>query len=642
MSPRPRNLAAALLAVLGPSAFAAEPPSEVRVASPWHSAASMELTWQDNSDDEDGFEIEVYAEADGMPIFTTTSRKSQTLFQFTGGGVGVEFFFRLRTKSSASGDSEWTDLVPLLTPPNADIWMRPSAAHSGMVGQPIAPFTPAVFGNPPTEFSATDLPEGLSIDTTSGEITGTAMEEGFFRTIVTTTDGTSTVSTFVTFRFIHAPTTPEVAAEIPDQMLENAASPVAIDLNNHFADPDISSVTRFATNRGNLDVILYPKTTPASVENFLSYINRDHYTDMLVHRSARRNPNGSGVDVIQGGSFIRVGANELTAPERDAGVVNEPGIPNNRGTLAYAKPSNIFGRVLADEGTAGFYVNTLPNNGLDADFATFGRLSVPSETVMDDIWMLPVGSYDYSVDGDAPKMFDELPLNQTPAGAQPELEDLVRFLSAVEIDQFLTFEVSSNSAPAIVSATITDQLLELSSADPVAVGEANVEVTATDLDGFTVSDTFTVAIPGSNYDTWSQEQTFPGDLSAPGDDGESDSLKNLLEYGLLGDPSQSDAGGVLPSLSTQTVDDDEHLALTFTHLKLARDLIYKVEKSEDLSNWVTIWQTSDGLDHPNVAESADDTTHWTLTIVDPVPIGAPAPGQTHLRLQVELLQAAAP
>jgi hypothetical protein len=46
-----------------------------------------------------------------------------------------------------------------------------------------------------------------------------------------------------------------------------------VDLNVHFEDPDCSSAVRMTYTLGAVDIILYEDTTPATVANFLAYVN---------------------------------------------------------------------------------------------------------------------------------------------------------------------------------------------------------------------------------------------------------------------------------------------------------------------------------------------------------------------------------
>ena len=90
-----------------------------------------------------------------------------------------------------------------------------------------------------------------------------------------------------------------------------------------------SSMVRFHTNFGDIDVTLLPNSAPRTVTNFLNYVNRGAYNNSLIHRSV------AGF-IIQGGGyqFINRVPREIAS---DPPVVNEFSVSNTRGTIAMAK-----------------------------------------------------------------------------------------------------------------------------------------------------------------------------------------------------------------------------------------------------------------------------------------------------------------
>ncbi len=138
-----------------------------------------------------------------------------------------------------------------------------------------------------------------------------------------------------------------------------------------------ATIVEFQTSQGNFQVNLFDQTTPKTVENFLQYIDEEHYTSSVVHRV-------SPGFVVQGGGYTFEGDWPLASIETNAAVVNEPVYSNVRGTIAMAK--------LADDpnsATDQWFFN-LANNASNLDlqnggFTVFGQVIGDGMTVVDKI-----------------------------------------------------------------------------------------------------------------------------------------------------------------------------------------------------------------------------------------------------------------
>jgi peptidyl-prolyl cis-trans isomerase A (cyclophilin A) len=137
---------------------------------------------------------------------------------------------------------------------------------------------------------------------------------------------------------------------------------------------------------GNIDVRLYNKATPLSVANFLGYVSRGDYQNTMIHRAAD-NPDGSNF-VIQGGGYKFDGTTQQEPKNfpfitQQPPVLNEPGISNIRGTLAYAKTSD------PNSATSEWFFNMQNNSFLDSPangaFTVFGRVVGSGMSVADSI-----------------------------------------------------------------------------------------------------------------------------------------------------------------------------------------------------------------------------------------------------------------
>jgi cyclophilin family peptidyl-prolyl cis-trans isomerase len=124
-------------------------------------------------------------------------------------------------------------------------------------------------------------------------------------------------------------------------------------------------MVRFETSHGAFTVELFPKEAPVTVENFLRYVDDQHFDGTIFHRIV------PGF-VIQGGGLTADFRNKET---RDP-IQNEAknGLKNKRGTLSMARTSDI------NSATSQFFVNLSDNDFLDHSardygYAVFGRVT---------------------------------------------------------------------------------------------------------------------------------------------------------------------------------------------------------------------------------------------------------------------------
>ena len=87
------------------------------------------------------------------------------------------------------------------------------------------------------------------------------------------------------------------------------------------------------------------------------------------------------------------------------------------------------------------------------------------------------------------------------------------------------------------------------------------------------------------YVSWTASQGLGQGNDLASEDPDFDGLVNLLEYGLSLSPTAPDHRSPIESAILEPVEGQQHLALTFRARKLATDLIYLVQVSDDLSSW---------------------------------------------------------
>jgi peptidyl-prolyl cis-trans isomerase A (cyclophilin A) len=126
------------------------------------------------------------------------------------------------------------------------------------------------------------------------------------------------------------------------------------------------------TSLGEIVIELYPEKAPKSVENFLKYVDDNHYAGTIFHRVI-------GNFMIQAGGFDKDMKQKAT---RDAiPLESRNGLKNDTGMLAMARTS------APDSATSQFFINTANNASLNFPnpdgngYAVFGKVVKGMETV---------------------------------------------------------------------------------------------------------------------------------------------------------------------------------------------------------------------------------------------------------------------
>ena len=138
------------------------------------------------------------------------------------------------------------------------------------------------------------------------------------------------------------------------------------------------------TNFGRIVIELYAEKAPLTVQNFLHYVDSQHYDGTILHRVIAD-------FMIQGGGYTP-GMKEK--PSR-APIKNEAsnGLSNDRGTISAARTTN------PDSATTQFFINTVDNKFLDrgnspdkSGYCVFGRV-IEGMDVVDRIRRVQTGQH---------------------------------------------------------------------------------------------------------------------------------------------------------------------------------------------------------------------------------------------------------
>jgi peptidyl-prolyl cis-trans isomerase B (cyclophilin B) len=135
------------------------------------------------------------------------------------------------------------------------------------------------------------------------------------------------------------------------------------------------------TNKGNIKVELDDAKAPKTVENFLYYVNKGHFSNTIFHRVIKD-------FMIQGGGFEP----GMKQKDTDQTVENEAknGLKNDKYTIAMART------MAPHSASAQFFINTKNNDFLNYPgqdgwgYAVFGKV-VEGQDVVDQINTVKTG-----------------------------------------------------------------------------------------------------------------------------------------------------------------------------------------------------------------------------------------------------------
>ena len=183
------------------------------------------------------------------------------------------------------------------------------------------------------------------------------------------------------------------------------------------------------------------------------------------------------MSIIQSGSFT-LSETRLTSNLTKDPIINAPGIPNTKGTIAYARTSN------PDSATSGWYINVSDSPGLDSgdSYTVFGRATDGSISVIETIQEIPTASHSIKINNQN-TILNDFP---TTDGLNPNFltEDNIVIVDNIRSIRPIKHEIISISNPSIASIekiinnNNTNLLIK-----PITSGSSIVTIRSTDIDG---------------------------------------------------------------------------------------------------------------------------------------------------------------
>ena len=144
-------------------------------------------------------------------------------------------------------------------------------------------------------------------------------------------------------------------------------------------------VVRMVTSLGTLEAELYADKAPATVANFVRYVQDKHYDGLIFHRVI-------GQFMIQGGGYdAQYRQRPTRAPiEHEGRQAAAAGLRNVPGTLAMARTND------PHSATSQFFINVVPNAFLDPTpaqwgYTVFGKVTTGMD-VVEKICSTPTGA----------------------------------------------------------------------------------------------------------------------------------------------------------------------------------------------------------------------------------------------------------
>lgn len=475
-----------------PSGVVAYAPNEDRV----------HVSWIDNATDETGFRIEREVDGGGWSDLGTVPANFEVYRGTAVSSAEATYKFRITALKGAEASSA-TESASIVKPsgtldlfhdpnnndPTTNLPPREVPEGTSVRAGNAVTYQIQAFDGTPESYTATNLAPGLTLNESTGLITGTVTAPGVYRMFTGVVFDTNKQFNQVRFlRVLPGVSIPAINKPftLPKQHLGVRGF---LDISTLFKDPVRPKGAWFYTASESIIVALFDTAAPKTVDNFLGYVNRGNYNGTFVHRSIYQ-------FIIQGGGYTLSSATAAPTSWKDVTkldpVQNEPGVSNSRGTISMAKLGGT-----RDSATSEWFFNidtagTNPANlnFQNGGFTAFGAVvGTSSQSIVDSINNLNTTSYEGKITGVPSGAVASIPVLENPIPTTPGANTLLPIDSVTPCPP-VVIQLVANSNPNVLVAGVEGMLLYIESKNKR--GTSVLTLKATNLDGNTV--TYNLAI----------------------------------------------------------------------------------------------------------------------------------------------------
>lgn len=491
---------------------------------------TVELTWTDASDNESGFVIE---RQEGSGSFTEIGTASLNFTSFTDDTAQPSTSYTYRVKATNSiGDSSWSNTASVTTPAMPLPTITSDTTDSAY--QSVAYSYQITATAEPTSYGATGLPSWLSVNSSTGVVSGTPTATGTFTFDVSATNSSGTGSTTVTLTV-----TELIEADVYDSF------------------DYTTGATLSGSNGGSgWSTSWRDDSTMQVSDTQLSYTD-GNAVSLVTNGNIASTPTGmTGFRIRR--DFDTSGGSALAA----AGLVDGNGNIGADGTSVYM--SFLIKR---DNPNSGWWALEWRRDGdADSDRTWLFRSD----------YALNIAGGNTIASGLGNSSNTHFIVMRVDYGAT---EDTIHLY----VDPDLDAEPSS--------ATITMTGADLSF-DRFAIADYGATSQEVQLDEYRMAATWNQVTPSSGsapsgYAAWATSRFGTADSGTNGgalSDPDGDGIQNLTEYALGGDPQMTDRS-ILPTIEAVATPSGTFLQLRVTRSAEATDVNFIVEVSSDLQTW---------------------------------------------------------